>query len=117
MGPSPPFFMPEIVVKLPTFCNGEINKALEREIRLGLELKKATEQRREIEAAAQAQELKRIAQESGKKDVKGLGRCVAVIPSWDWFRMKQKYGHAETHSREFLSYYQKKFPHLAPNKI
>jgi hypothetical protein len=49
--------------------------------------------------------------------MKGLGRCVAVIPEWEFYRMKDKYGHHEIHSKEFMKYYQKTFPHLSPNKL
>ena len=87
-----------------------MRKAVLNELRTGMELKKQMERRREIEAATQAQE------KANHKEIKGLGRCVAVIPSWDYFRMKQKYGN-EVASDEFLKYYQKKFPHLAPCKI
>jgi hypothetical protein len=52
-----------------------------------------------------------------QNEVPGLGRCIGVIPEWEFFRMQQKYGHKEVHSKEFMKYYQKKFPHLSPNKI
>ena len=50
------------------------------------------------------------------KTVKGLGKCVAVIPEDEFFRLQRKYGHQEVHSREFLRYFNKKFPHLSPNR-
>ena len=103
--------MPEIVVKLPTFGDGEINRALEREIRTGFQLIKANEQREELEAAAQAKALQ------GHKPIKGLGRCVAVMPQDEFFRLQKKYGRQEVHSREFLSYFQRRFPHLSPHKL
>ena len=107
---APHFFM-ELITKLPTYSDGEINKALYRELTMGLELKKQWENRREIQAAQEAKE------KQGMREINGLGRCVGVIPEWEYFRMKQKYGNDEVHSKEFMKYFQKSFPHLAPNKL
>jgi hypothetical protein len=94
-----------------TYSDGQIAKALERELRTGLQLKKAWEQKREIEAAHEAKQLK------GQKAVAGLGNHVATMPAWEFFRLRQKYGHEEIHSDEFLKNYQKRFPHLAGIKL
>jgi hypothetical protein len=77
----------------------------------GMELKKQIENKKEIEAAEQAKAHR------AAKEVQGLGRCVGVIPEWEFFRMQQKYGHAEIHSKGFMKYFQKAFPHLSPNKL
>ena len=53
-----------------TYSDGQIAKALERELRTGLQLKKAWEQKREIEAAHEAKQLK------GQKAVAGLAATV-----------------------------------------
>lgn len=82
-----------------------------RELITGLELKKEIERSKEAQAAQQAKGM------VNHKEVPGLGRCIGVIPEWEFFRMQQKYGHKEVHSREFMKYYQKKFPHLSPHKI
>lgn len=105
-----PFLSVEIITRLPTFSDGEINRALEREIRTGFQLIKANEKREEIVAADQAKAI------AGHKTVKGLGKCVAVIPEDEFFRLQKKYGHAEVHSKEFLRYFNKRFPHLSPNR-
>ncbi len=47
----------------------------------------------------------------------GLGKCVAMMPPDEYFRLVKKFGHAEVKSKEFLRYYRKKFPHLSPNAI
>lgn len=99
-----------IIIPPKKFTEGEVGRALQRELREGLVLKKATEKKRELEAAAQAKAYRE------QRRIKGLGKCVAVMPSWDFFRLKQKYG-KEVHSNEFLSYFQKKFPELSPNKL
>jgi hypothetical protein len=46
-----------------------------------------------------------------------LGKPVATIPAREYFRLTQKYGQETVHSKEFLKYYNKKFPELTPNKI
>jgi hypothetical protein len=100
-----------IITQLPRYSDGEVNRALIREITTGMELKKQVERKKEIEAAEQAKA------HIAAKEIKGLGRCVGVIPEWEFFRMQQKYGHAEIHSKGFMKYFQKKFPHLSPNKL
>jgi hypothetical protein len=47
-----------IITSLPRYSDGEINRALIKEIQTGFQLEKATQQKREIEAAAQARALK-----------------------------------------------------------
>lgn len=101
----------EIITSLPKYSDGEINKAFERELRTGMQLKKAWEERREIRAAAEAKEM------ANSREVPGLGKHVGSMPAWEFFRLNQKYGHQEVHSDEFLRYFQKKFPHLSTNKI
>ena len=88
-----------------------LNAALEREIRTGFELMKANERRRELQAAEEARQLR------SAKEIKGLGKRTFMMPHWEFFRLIQKYGHAEVHSRPFVKYLQKTFPHLADNKI
>jgi len=105
-----PFSM-EIIIPPKRFSVGDRWKAIERELRTGLELKKATEAKREEVARKSAQEMR------GAGKVAGLGRNVAVMPEWEFFRVVQKYGHKEVHSREFLKYFQKKHPDLAVNKL
>jgi hypothetical protein len=63
-----------------------------------MELKKQMENKKEIEAAEQAKA------HVAAREVQGLGRCVGVIPEWEFFRMQQKYGHAEIHSKGFMKY-------------
>jgi hypothetical protein len=87
-----------------------LGRAVERELRSGLELKRQMEREREIVAAKEAEELR------NQRTIKGLGKCVATIPHWEYYRMVQKYGHAEVHSRGFIRDFQKRFPHLSPAK-
>jgi hypothetical protein len=106
-----PFFMDIIIPKIQTYSDGELNKALERELRTGLQLKKETERYREIRSAKEAAELR------GSREIKGLGKFVASIPAWEYFRMRQKYGHDEVSSREFTRGFQKRYPHLSGIKV
>jgi hypothetical protein len=46
-----------------------------------------------------------------------LGKCIATIPAREYFRLVQQYGTEEVHSKEFLKFFQKEMPELAPNKI
>ena len=46
-----------------------------------------------------------------------LGKPIATIPAREFFRLTKKYGQETVHSKEFLKYYNKKFPELSPNKI
>lgn len=102
---------PAIITSFPKYHDGEINRALEREIRTGMQLRKEMERARELEAAQQAKE----AREAGGNGP--LGKLVAVLPNWDYFRLVQKYGHKEVHSKEFLQYFQRKMPELAVGRI
>lgn len=105
-----PFFM-EIIIPPKRFSIGDRWKAIEREFRTGVELKKATEAKREAVARQSAQEMR------GAGKVAGLGRNVGVMPDWEFFRLVQKYGHKEVHSREFLKHFQKNNPDLVVHKL
>ena len=99
-----------IVPNLKRYSDGEIDRAFMKEITNGFKLEKETEHKRVAQAAKEAQALK-----GTKHPV--LGRPVASIPPREYFRLIQKYGQETVHSKEFLKYYNKKFPELSPNKI
>lgn len=102
--------MVQLITSLPRYSDGEINRALIKEIRTGFELIKQNEKRDELVAAANA----RAHKAAGK--IKGL-RHIAEIPTDEYFRLVKKYGHAEVHSRGFMKFFQKKFDHLCPEKL
>lgn len=87
-----------------------VRDALIREIKTGFQLQRERERKDELEATAQAKVLKE------QKSVKNLGKCVAVIPADTYYLLNNQYGRDEVHSTEFLRYYNKKYPHLSPNK-
>lgn len=101
----------DIITKLPekAYSNGELDAAFMKEIQNGY-LKEVNEEKfRTNVAAKEAQSLK-------GKTHPVLGKCVATIPARDFFRLVKKYGHEAVHSKEFLQYYNKKFPEMSPNK-
>lgn len=103
-----------IITTLPRYSGGDVNAALIREIKTGFQLEKATEEFRVKAAAREAQQY-RGARKGGMTKM-GL-RHVAEIPAREYFRLVGKYGHQEVKSKEFTRYLQKKFPHLASNKV
>jgi len=101
----------DIITTLPrSFTDGEIDAAFLAEIKSGFKLEKETEHLRVNQARKEAKDLKGKAHPS-------LGRPVATMPAREFFRLTSKYGHEQVHSKEFLKYYNKKFPELSPNKI
>lgn len=99
-----------IITTLPRYSDGEINRCLIKEIQTGFQLERETEKARVLKAEAEAKALK------GHRTIQGLGKCVGVMPERDYFRLIQKYGHATIHSKEFMRYFNKRFPSLSPNK-
>jgi hypothetical protein len=102
--------MPNIAIARPKWSDDDVHRALERELRSGIQLKEAIEEQRVVAAAEEAKQYKR-----GKTTP--LGKHVAEIPAWEFFNMVRKYGHDEVHSRNFMKYFQKKFPHLSTSRI
>ena len=90
--------------------DASVRDALIKEIKTGWEFFKQRERIRELRAAREAQDLK------NQKELKGLGRCIAQIPADDYFLLRKKYG-GEVATREFMQYFQRKYPHLSPHKI
>jgi|TARA_R100000455_G_C6273191_1_gene130503 hypothetical protein len=99
-----------IVPNFKRYSDGEIDRAFMREITNGFKLEVATEHKRVEQARKEAQQLK-------GKTHPTLGKPVATMPAREFFRLTKKYGHETVHSKEFLKYYNKKFPDLSPNRI
>ena len=99
-----------IIPNFKRYSDGEIDRAFMKEIKNGFKLEKQTEQKRVDQARKEAKELR-------GKIHPTLGKPVATIPARDFFRLTQKYGQETVHSKEFIKYYNKKFPELSPNKI
>ena len=102
--------MDVIIPKLKRYSDGEIDRAFMREIKNGFKLERETEHIRVAAAAKEAKKLKGTVHPV-------LGKPVASIPPREYFRLIKKYCQDTVHSKEFLKYYNKKFPELSPNKI
>jgi len=89
----------------------ELDAALVRELCSGRMLMETRQQVREKMAAFEAKSM------IGHKSIPGLGKAIAVIPQHEWFIMREKYGHEEMHSREFMRGFQKHEPQMAANKL
>ena len=99
-----------IIPNIKRYSDGEIDRAFMQEIKNGFKMEWKSEQSRVDQAAKEATELKGITYPT-------LGKPVAILPPREYFRLVQKYGQETVHSKEFLKYYQRKFPQLSPNKI
>lgn len=98
----------EIITKLPRYSDGEVDRAFLKEIQNGFKLELETMKNREDIAKKEAQELK-------GKTHPVLGKCVAVMPPREYFRLVAKYGHDTVHSKEFLRYFHKKEREMSPH--
>ena len=101
--------MANIITSIPRYSDGEVDRAFMKEILTGFEIERRTEQERTKVAAKEAHALKGTTHPA-------LGKPVATMPAREFFRLTKKYGHETVHSKEFLKYYNKKFPELSPNK-
>jgi len=99
-----------IVPNIKRYSDGEIDRAFMQEIKNGFKMERKNEQSRVDQAAKEATALKGTTHPT-------LGKPVATLPPREYFRLVQKYGQETVHSKEFLKYYQRKFPQLSPNKI
>lgn len=98
------------LIKAP-WADTRVGRQIERELRTGFQLEKEQERFR-IEGAAE--EAKAIRDHGN--NMKHM-KHVAEIPLRDYYRLVQKYGHDEVHSRGFLRYLQKKVPELKTANI
>jgi hypothetical protein len=101
--------MTNIITKLPRYSDGEIDREFMKEICHGFEVERRTEEERVQRARLEAKE------HEGKTHPI-FGKCVAVFPAREYFRLTKKYGEDEIHSKEFLQDFNKRFKDLSPNK-
>ena len=88
----------------------EKTEAVINELRSGRQFMEAKQKFREIAAAQEADTLR-------NKTNSALGKAVAVIPSHEYFLIRNKYGEDAWHDREFVRDFQKFHPELSPNAI
>tara|TARA_E500000318_G_scaffold18618_2_gene19432 strand:+ start:987 stop:1295 length:309 start_codon:yes stop_codon:yes gene_type:complete len=102
--------MSQIITNLPRYSDGEIDEAFMREIHNGFRMEREKEKDRIASVKRQVSGMR-------GKTHPTLGRPVASMPARDFFRLTQKYGHKEVHSKEFIKYFQKKMPELSPTAL
>jgi hypothetical protein len=88
----------------------EMTAAVIRELCSGRQLMETKQKFREIAAAQEADTLR-------NKTNSALGKAVAVIPSHEYFLIRNKYGEDAWHDREFVRDFQKFHPELSPNAV
>ena len=86
----------------------ELTHAMEREIRFGEEFPKANAKFREDDIREHVRDA--------TNTVKGLGREVAAIDAWTYFKVRESYGSEAWFDKEFIQDYQKRHPDLCANK-
>lgn len=84
--------------------------ALVKELCSGRQLMETKQKFREIAAAQEADTLR-------NKTNSALGRAVAVVPTHEYFLIRNKYGEDAWHDREFIRDFQKFHPELSPNAV
>ena len=84
--------------------------ALVKELCSGRQLMETKQKFREISAAQEADALRGV--KTG-----ALGRAVAVVPTHEYFLIRNKYGEDAWHDREFIRDFQKFHPELSPNSL
>lgn len=105
-----PLFFMQIIQKSEQFTDEQIDSAINEEIRKSLKDELDTQAEREILMRAHSASMK------NHKSIPGLGKCVAVMPAREFFRLQAKYGAATVHSKEFIQYFNKVNPDMSPNK-
>ena len=90
-------------------CEDAITDALVRELCSGRKFKEALQNKREIEAAAEARSM---------KDAKSiLGKPIGAIPQHEYFLLANKYGSECWDDREFVRDFFKSQTHLRAGNI
>jgi len=94
-----------------TLAQEECTAALLRELRWGRQVKQSFEQIREAEAGREAFAAR------GHKTIEGLGKLVSVIPAYEYFTIREKYGPECWHDRGFVKDNQRLEPTGVANKL
>jgi len=89
----------------------ECTAALLRELRWGREVKKSFEQIRENDAAIDAKKA------IGHQAIPGLGKLALVVPAYEWFTIREKYGAECWRDKQFIRDFQRLEPSMAANKV
>lgn len=90
--------------------NDAIAQARQKLVNQSLAHENATQKAREAAAAKEAHALR------GHTD-RVMGKPVACIPEREFYRLTQKYGHENVHTKEFIRDLQRLEPDLCPNRV
>jgi hypothetical protein len=93
------------------WANTRLGRQLERELRTGFQLEKEQERFRLMAAKQEAQEVR-----NGGNNMRDM-KQVAAVPARDFWRLVQKYGHDEVHSKSFIRHLHKTNPSLKTANI
>jgi len=94
-----------------TLSEGELTENLLRELRWGRQVKQTFEQVRETEAAIEAKAA------VGHRSIPGIGKLAIVVPAYEFFTIREKYGPECWHDRGFIKDFQRLEPTMAANKV
>ncbi len=94
-----------------TISEEECTAALLQELRWGRQVKQSMEQIRETDAAIDAAKAK------GHKSIPGLGKLAVVVPAYEWFTIRAKYGGECWQDRQFIKDFQRLEPNMAVHKV
>lgn len=90
-------------------CEDALTDALVKELCSGRKFKEALQNKREIEAAAEAREMKEA------KSI--IGKPVGAIPQYEYMNIARKYGNECWDDREFVRDFFKSQSHLKAGNI
>jgi len=102
---------PILFAMIETVSNEECTAALLRELRWGRQVKQSFEQIREADAAKEAQACR------GHKGIDGLGKVVTVVPAYEYFLIREKYGPEAWHDKGFIRDHHRLEPSMKANNI
>ena len=90
-------------------CEDALTDALVKELCSGRALKEAMQNKREIEASAEARAM--------KETKSSLGKAIGAIPQYEYFTIGNKYGMECWDDREFVQDFFKSQSHLRAGHI
>lgn len=94
-----------------TLATEEVTAELLKELRWGRQLKQSFEQIRETDASIEAHAAR------GHKSIPGLGKMAVVVPAYEFFTIREKYGPECWHDKGFIKDFQRLEPTMAANKV
>ena len=94
-----------------TLATEEVTSELLRELRWGRQVKQSFEQIRETDAAIEAKAAR------GHKSIPGIGKLAVVVPAYEFFTIREKYGPECWSDKEFIKDFQRLEPTMKSNSV